>query len=353
MVSEQKTQTRPVLWNEPRELDEYVKSIPGWLSPSEQYFLNWYMEAQYQGHGAAVELGSFLGRSSAAMLDGLSRNPHEAAQNRVLHVYDNFVWEPLYNNRIPGYTLPALDDYASFEPAYLENMAPWKDRVQTHAQDIANPTWSGEPIEYLFIDVMKSWEAAAGVIKTFFPSLLEAAVVVHEDYKHYNTPWIQLTMYRLREHLRPIYSLHDACTIVFECVKPITEADCDHACDYTSFTIQEINAAFDLAREIVDQDLPFWADQIDSAHLMALIHYTSMIDETTRQKALQFDAAKRMIATLFDLDAPKLGDPVRATASAEVTTTLEQLNDPDWVAKHISWQTLQRALTSKVVNKLR
>ena len=48
------------------------------------------------------------------------------------------------------------------------------------------------PIKILLVDAMKSSELAKAITMNFFPSLLEGVLLIHQDYKHYFTPWIHV-----------------------------------------------------------------------------------------------------------------------------------------------------------------
>src|SRR5690606_1698818 len=132
--------------------------IPAMLTPPERHYIHWHMKNIFTGSGEAVELGSFLGGSTAATLSGLVKNSNKKASQRILKVYDLFEW-----------TLADLNVYKSvfdinadikvgesFQPLFYKHIHPWTSQVKIFPGDIHNHTWSGEDIEYLFVDLMKS-----------------------------------------------------------------------------------------------------------------------------------------------------------------------------------------------------
>ena len=104
--------------------------------------------------------------------------------------------------RVEGYTLAdfaaALPDPtigASFRPAFDANIAPWARYVEVHEGDACAIGWSGEPIEVLFLDMVKTWQLNDLVLAQFLPCLIPGrSVIVQQDYLWGYGHWIHLTM---------------------------------------------------------------------------------------------------------------------------------------------------------------
>lgn len=231
--------------------------ILGWTTPGELAFVHEYLSDHYTGRGAAVELGCAFGRSTVALLAGLAANPR--ATDRALDVYDLFELDWFLHRELDlagGAADLAVGD--SFEPLVRRHVAPWAKRARLHPGDIAASPWTGGPIEFLFIDIMKSWSAAAGVIRTFYPALLPGALVIQQDYKHPFAPQVLLTQHRLRRHFEPAWDIcgDGSASVAFRVVEPFAPGEIEEALaaglgDLASYTIGEIEAAFDAARAIV------------------------------------------------------------------------------------------------------
>jgi hypothetical protein len=57
------------------------------------------------------------------------------------------------------------------------------------------------PIEFLFIDAMKSPEVATAIASEFFPHLVRAkGYIAHQDFSHCSTPWVHFLTFRLRDY---------------------------------------------------------------------------------------------------------------------------------------------------------
>jgi len=268
-------------WSREQCHDPRIMAILGWMTPVELGFVSWFMREVYSGAGEAVELGCAFGRSTAATLLGMTAN--QKAAEKKLHVYDlmTFDWYLLqeYRKR-PGCEDSGYELGDSFEDCFWVNVEPWRDRVHLCAGDIASCGWSGEPIEYLFVDIMKSWEATRGVIRGFFPFLIPGvSCVVHQDYKHPYSPQIILTMYRLRDYFEPLYTVTGgiSSTVAFRCKQKLDRELVDAAlsdglCDLSSYSIGEIDSAFTYSMALVGDDPSEEQDLLKAARVVVYIN---------------------------------------------------------------------------------
>src|SRR5262249_13582069 len=153
----------------------------------------------YSARGRIVDLGCWLGSTTIALARGLRRREdfsQDIAQHReVVHAYDRFVWEPWMDPFLEGCqtTYQAGD---SFLREFKSRIRGLDDLVAVYPGDLTAMTWNGGPVEFLLIDVMKSWPLTNHVIKMFYGHLIPgSSYVVHQDFKHYYTSWIHLVCY--------------------------------------------------------------------------------------------------------------------------------------------------------------
>ncbi len=261
--------------------DPRIESILGWMTPMELGFVGWFMREVYSGVGEAVELGCAFGRSTAATLAGMVANQRAAGKD--LHVFDlmTFDWFLLQEYKKSARSKDGDFEIGdSFEEIFWNNLMPWKERVRLNAGDIASHGWRGQPIEYLFVDIMKSWEATEGVIRDFFPFLIPGvSCIVHQDYKHPYSPQIILTMYRLRDYFEPLYSVVGgySSTVAFRSTKKldrelIETAIAEGLCDLASYSIGEIDDAFEYSLALVADDPPAEQDLLRAAKVVVFIN---------------------------------------------------------------------------------
>ena len=146
-------------------LDDVLRSIAGWTTVNERKFSRWYARQLYRGLGEIVDLGSLYGGITASLAQGMGENPRSAG--RKVHAYDLFLHPP-FAERVQ----PEAREGESSLTFFLESVRPWRERIQVHKGDVAELGWSGDAIEYLFVDVMKDLSIGRSVARDFFPCLL-------------------------------------------------------------------------------------------------------------------------------------------------------------------------------------
>lgn len=246
----------------------HVRSM---LTPAERDHLFEAASRRYTGQGAIVDLGTWLGGSTAAMAAGLVENPHERARMNKVHAFDRFEMNQYMKKT---YSYPELADIpvgGSFLPVFHRNMAPWAANVEAHAGDLTTYDWQHGPIEMAHVDIMKNWALTNAVLKKFFKELIPGvSMILHQDFVHYNTVWIHLVMYRMREHFEPVGHVKGSTTFEFHLRSAIPAAMLDHEYGFSDFDAAEEKAAFAWSRSLVDD--PFMRFNIDAAEAMTPVH---------------------------------------------------------------------------------
>ena len=174
--------------------------IPTMLSKMERKLLYSLARDHATGDAAIVDAGSFLGGSTAALLAGV-RDRTNPWTGPPVASYDLF--------RVDEYMVPKFfaDDRSvrlgdSFRSRFDTHVARFDVPHVVHEGDITKIGWSGEPIDVLFLDVLKSWEINDAVLRDFFPSLVPGrSVIVHQDYGWGENPWIHVTVELMRDSL--------------------------------------------------------------------------------------------------------------------------------------------------------
>jgi hypothetical protein len=255
-------------WNDPQRFSqaeafraEYVGGgPPTMLDGPEVRLLKWLARAAYRGDGAIVDLGCWLGGSTAALVDGLRENPRPAAHSRRVQTYDRFRWERLYDRYNLGFTHEAGESFLGDFERLLELR---RQDIDLHVGDIASAQWSGEPIEILFVDIMKDPAAAKAVALTFFPYLIpNQSFLIHQDFKYDLTFWIHLLMYPLRDCIVPVLNVADACTVVFQPVAVPNRQAIEAACDFGALSPTDVDAAFDYSESMITGSTPDLCEQV-------------------------------------------------------------------------------------------
>lgn len=248
--------------NQLSEIDEELLPIASdklsMLSFEERFYLQNYAKNEYTGSGEIVDLGCWLGSSTIPLAVGLDKNSNVNPKTERIHAYDIFTWQSSYmNQHLIGTSLEGkYKDGDSFVEEFIERIHPWNHLIQVYPGNLNRIGWEQRPIEFLFIDAMKSWELANSILKNFFPSLIPGlSLVVHQDFAHFYQVWIHLIMYRLRDYLVPLeehpflYS-----SKVFRYIKAIPE-EFLQSYSLASFSEEEAEAAFDYSLALTPKKL--------------------------------------------------------------------------------------------------
>lgn len=154
-------------------LAERFAGVEGWLSPVEGYLL-YRLARDGQGRGAIVEIGSWMGRSTAWLAAG-----SQAAGREKVHAVDVFNGGPMLREldviRQEGTTyhrfaenLERLGLFGQVEPVVSESAA-------------AARSWKHGPIRLLFIDGDHSHAAVRQDLDLWSPHLAVGGQVVFDD----------------------------------------------------------------------------------------------------------------------------------------------------------------------------
>ena len=191
------------------------------LRPVESKFYQWLARTQTDDRGAVVDLGAFIGGSSARLAHGLSQTTHTAG----LHVFDRFRTTEALKKRIlyPGGVRPFAG--SSILPHARDFLKPWQDRLTLHPGQIEDVGWNGGPIQLLCVDAFKRVDATDIMVADFFPYLIPGrSIVVHQDFLQPAQPWLVALMWALRDVFEPMAVVNPS-TIAFRCVRRIAASD--------------------------------------------------------------------------------------------------------------------------------
>jgi hypothetical protein len=182
--------------------------VPKMTMDQELGYVHHYFTTEYRGKGEAVELGCWYGASTIPALVGMASQP----KDKKYQVFDQFIWQPYMS----GLTDQRMNVGVSFRGQFEENTKNWSEHLEIHEGDLSKHKWNGKPIEWLFVDIMKTTPLVANCAREFFPCLMKDSVVVHQDFlfgdRH--LVWLHLYMYRLRAYFEPLYDLC-ATSVVF------------------------------------------------------------------------------------------------------------------------------------------
>jgi hypothetical protein len=129
-------------------------------------------------------------------------------------------------------------------------------------------------VEYLLVDLMKSWSTAKTVVESFFPSLIvQDGYIVHQDFIHFYTPWIHLVMYRLRGSIAAVFEIPSSGSVVFRVKRQSSGEEYAKAVDFARITVEEVDEAFRYSESLVEKNSKA---PIKAAEAMFFYHYAHL-----------------------------------------------------------------------------
>jgi hypothetical protein len=146
--------------------------MPGMITDEEARYYEW-IGTLYEGLGAAIELGPWLGKSTKHIIRGLKNNRQFCDQK--LYVFDDFIWRTSWMNQHVA------------EHERLANHADFRRFFDLHVKDIQSCLivstakivdyegnehlprikWSRQPIEIMYIDCGRTFEVNEAWFEVF------------------------------------------------------------------------------------------------------------------------------------------------------------------------------------------
>lgn len=209
-----------------------TKGVPTMLSPKERKLYMWLAEHWATGAGEIVDLGCFVGGSTALLAEGQRR----AGRASTIHAYDRFrANDAIKKSMLYPAGIPPFES-ESILALSKRLLAPWAPAVVFHQGAIEDKIWTGGPIEILTLDASKTTASMDRMAELFFPSLIPGrSIIVQQDFLHWKQPWIAVQMERFADWFEPIIQVPQA-TMVYLCTRPVDAAAvkagrCNHLTD--------------------------------------------------------------------------------------------------------------------------
>lgn len=175
--------------------------VPTMLHADEQKLYFWLTALWARDAGAVVDLGCFVGGSTARLAAGAA----VAGANTRIHAFDRFTAdETVKTNAIYPFGIEPFEGNDTL-PLARNLLEPWADRITFHPGEIEDHTWPGDPIEILIIDAAKTAGTADAIAETFFPALQPGlSLIVQQDCLHWRLPWLPAQMAALSDCFTPV-----------------------------------------------------------------------------------------------------------------------------------------------------
>lgn len=171
---------------EDEELSALVRRIPTMLCKETLGYYKWLARTCKQ-QGDIVELGSWMGSSTACLAEGLAQNP--SRKGRRIHVYDSFIWRGWMRTYTedPGLLASNIREGESFLEYFLSYTKSFRHLIEVHqavlgtgTEQFALPTleWGGGPISILVMDFAHDRASNEAMWRVFSPSFRNGSTIV-------------------------------------------------------------------------------------------------------------------------------------------------------------------------------
>ncbi len=185
--------------------------VPGMLSYLERALLENLVTTTWQGDGAIIDGGSFLGSSITALAQGVrggkqadQLTPERFPGGKPIHGYDLGYLPRPEGAKAEVRTWQGVEVRTgdSFVPILEKAVSPYTDLVELHIGDLKKETWpSDAPIEVAFIDVSKAAGLNAHMVNEFFPALIPGrSTLIIRDFFADRSPWLKVIMGYLKDY---------------------------------------------------------------------------------------------------------------------------------------------------------
>jgi predicted O-methyltransferase YrrM len=166
------------------------------LSPAERAALYQLIRMTAPSDARIAELGTYLGGTTRLFGEAFRRSGVRNEPRIEVHDFfehnaasrDQLRDHPLYNER-------------DFFAIWQANTAPYADLVDLHRGDLREVAADGPPLWMLFVDIVKSDFLINPVMQRCLPRLSVGGLLVHQDYFHWQSPWVVYATERIMDHL--------------------------------------------------------------------------------------------------------------------------------------------------------
>lgn len=308
----------------------------GMTSNNELCFLETYAREVFSGSGSIVDLGCWYGATTLSLARGLAARPGAAPAN-VINALDLFEWESWMDPIAKVVSLPR--QYAAGQSFYedvRDLLRPYAGMVTLRKQDLLSYQPPTTPIEFLFVDAMKSWDLAQAIVERFFPQLIpHHSYVVQQDFAYFH-PLVatnHLIMWHLRDHFRCVYHVPDSCSVVFRCMRPCDAAGLPRFTPQM-FTPSMVEAAYEYSLRQVQPNMRV---MLETAKLCFLVQEGHAVEAVKQRKRLaKLDGvSKAMLTQVESTSRERLATANQAGGGSE-----------EWLREILGWT--EQRLNSEV-----
>lgn len=179
-----------------------VESSASMLSRAERAVLYQLVRHALPIRPRIAELGCYIGGTTELFGEAMRRNGVTDAR---LEVYDFFEHNAASRRRLrsdPDWN--ATDFY----DIWHRTTEPYRDLIDLHRGDLRTTASDRTaPLDLLYVDTVKHQSLISPVMQSFVPRLRTGRFLVHQDYFHWQSPWVVYATERIMSSLRILGSV--------------------------------------------------------------------------------------------------------------------------------------------------
>ena len=220
-----------------------IPEIPGMISEYEAKYLYWLTSNYFTGQGEIVELGTWLGKSSAYLGAGL----RDSGKSVALNCYDLYLWNRNFNaHHLVRQSGLYLDHGADFQPYFEKNVRQVYTNLKVNKVSLERIKWTGGAIEILFVDAPKSQKTICAVLEIFGEHLIPGvSIVVMQDFLHAPSYPLALVFSELHEELEYLHAVPYSSSAAFKVKKKVSITRNDSKFNINAWPKEKILKSFD------------------------------------------------------------------------------------------------------------
>lgn len=186
------------IWHRQVPPGQFVGAAATMLSPGERRMLYWLgKNTPLEDGDVIIDAGCFLGGSTLGFATGLADRGSNVDPG-CLHSYDMFIAPN------DGYSLsmmPGKTPGASVRDIFDRAVSDYRDAITVHEGDILKASIPKSPFAILFVDVAKTRDINARILREFFPKMVPGkTILIQQDFNDHSCPWVNSSMEKLADY---------------------------------------------------------------------------------------------------------------------------------------------------------